>query len=166
MGRTIQKSGLLRHLSAAQPSSNFLSSQLFLFPFYFLNSSTPHPPTTFCCLLDPGNLQFSSWNVSCPFTSCSPPPPGPLSSLILLSHPFSCPPLSSHSHFTSLLLFLRFVPSTLSWVPHLSYIVQPSAPFLFTPFFIFYITLLCFLAPQLFPSLVGFSPCLRLGTPT
>lgn len=150
-------------LSAAQPSTNFLPSHLSLFSFYFLNSRAP--PPFFPCLSDPGDFQFSSWNVSCPFTSRSLPPPGPLSSLISLSPPFSCLPLSSRSHFTSLLLFLRFVPSLLSWVLLLSYILQPSAAFLFTPFCIFYITLLCFLAPPLFRSLVVFfSRCLR--TPT
>lgn len=150
MGRTIQKSGLLRQLSAAQPSSVFLSSHHFLFPFYFLNSS-PIPP-----LLSFRSLQFTILLLECftSLTSCSPPPLGPLTSLISLLPPFPCLPLSSHSHFTSLLLFLRFVPSSLSWVSLLSYILQPSAAFLFTPFCIFYITLLCFLAPPLFPLLV------------
>lgn len=65
---------------------------------FFLNSG--RPPAPLCCLTNPRDLQFSSWNVSHPIPPVLFPPLAPFSFLISRS-PLFLVPLSPHSHFTS-----------------------------------------------------------------
>lgn len=109
-----------------------------------------HPPSA--VLPIPATCNSPAGMFHIPYLLFLSPPLVPF--LIAVSPPFPRLPLSSHTDFTSLFPFLRFVPSSLSWVLLLSYILQPSAASLFTPLCISYITLLCSLAAPLLPSLV------------
>lgn len=124
------------------------------FSHLFFKQHAHPPPPPIDCLSEP---RFTILWLECfsPLTFCSPPPLGPRSSLISLSPPFSLrPPLLSYSLYLSPPVSSICSILSLSWVSLLSYILQPSAAFLFTPFCIFYITLLCFLTPPLFPLLL------------
>lgn len=155
LGWSIQQSGLLWHLSAAQPSSNFLSSHLFLFLFYVLNSSPPSAvilirvicnslARMFHLLFSPSSRSPFLFNLT--FSPSSLPP-------ILLSYSLHLsPPLSSICSILALLgttlilyssAFCCFSLHTLLYLLHHTLLLFSSPT----------VSLACF-----------FSPCLCLGT--